>query len=173
MFSVSSFSSFGVGGYRRPCAASVAACSSFLSRLSAAGTAASCVLASCGSGAPAAARAAFPGCRVFSASELSSLGRAAFAARARALVVALAASPAPLWVCFPGTAAPAGLAPSRRWVPCGSGSWSECSLAAGLGVPVLVFLPGGLLPPASLGAWSALGSGWFFLPAPASPPALF
>jgi hypothetical protein len=164
MFQLSSFSSFGIGGARRPSSSCAAAAASFLSRLGAAGIAPASVFTSCGSGAPAMARAAFPGCRVFSASDFPGLGRAAYAARAAALVRGLAVAPSPLWVCFPGCAAPASLAPSRRWVPCGSGSWSECSLAAGLGVPVLVFLPGVVVPPSAFGAWASVGSGWWLLP---------
>jgi len=77
----------------------------------------------------------------------------------------LAASPAPLWVCFPGGGCPAGVVPRRSWVSGGSGSWSECALAAGLNVPVLVFLPAGVVPPSGWGSWSGLGCGWWFLPA--------
>ena len=171
MFSFSSFASFGVGGSRRPSACSGVAASAFVASLRRAGVPAVSVLTSCGAGAPSVVAAAFPGCQFFSASApaFRGLGRRAFAARAAALVRALAASPAPLWVCFPGGACPVGVAPSRSWVSGGSGSWSECALAAGLGVPVLVFLPVGVVPPSGWGGWSSLGGflggGWWFLPA--------
>ena len=166
MFSLSSFSSFGVGCSRRPSACSGVAASAFVSSLRRSGVAASSVLTSCGAGAPSAVAAAFPGCQFFSASApaFCGLGRAAFAARAAALVRTLAASPSPLWVCFPGGVCPAAAVPSRSWGSCGSGSWSECALAAGLGVPVLVFLPVGVVPPSGWGSWSSLGGflgrGW-------------
>jgi len=160
MFSPSSFRSFGFGGSRSGSAACLAACSAFLPRVPAGAP----VFVSCASGASALVRAAFPSASVFRASQFSGLGSAAFAARAAALVRALAASPSPLFVCFPGCACPASLLPSRSWRGGGSGSWSECSLAFGLGVPVLVFLPPGVSPPSSWGSWQSLGSGWFFLP---------
>ncbi len=168
---LSSFSSFGVGGSRRPSPCSGASAAAFVASLRGAGIPASSVFTSCGAGAPSLVAAAFPGCQFFSAAApaFCGLGSRAFAARAAALVRALAASPAPLWVCFPGGACPAGVIPRRSWVSCGSGSWSECALAAGLGVPVLVFLPVGVVPPSGWGGgwggWSFLGGGWFFLPA--------
>ncbi len=164
---LSSFSSFGVGGSRRPSPCSGAAAAAFVASLRGAGVPASSVFTSCGAGAPSLVAAAFPGCQFFSAAApaFCGLGSRAFAARAAALVRALAASPSPLWVCFPGGACPAGVAPRRSWVSGGSGSWSECALAAGLGVPVLVFLPAGVVPPSGWGSWSFLGGGWWFLPA--------
>ena len=177
MFSLSSFSSFGVGGSRRPSACSGVAASAFVASLRRSGVVAASVLTSCGAGAPSVLAAAFPGCQFFSAAApvFRGLGRRAFAARAAALVRALAASPFPLWVCFPGGVCPAAAVPSRSWVSCGSGSWSECALAAGLGVPVLVFLPVGMVPPSGWGSWSSLGGflggGWWFLPV--SQPSLF
>lgn len=85
--------------------------------------------------------------------------RAALAARAAACCRLLAAAPAPLAVCWPSRPAPAGLGPARSWVSCGSGSWSELALCAGLGAAVAVFLPAGALPPASWGAWSPVVAG--------------
>lgn len=175
MFSLSSFASFGVGGSRRPSACSGAAASAFVASLRCAGVPAGSVLTSCGAGAPSVVAAAFPGCRFFSASApaFRGLGRRAFAVRAAALVRALAVSPSPLWVCG---VCPAAAVPSRSWVSCGSGSWSECALAAGLGVPLLslsriyfgMFLPVGVVPPSGWGSWSSqggfLGGGWWLLP---------
>jgi len=162
-FSPAPFLSFGFGGARAGSPACLAACAAFLRRV----PAGSAVFVSCASGASAVVRAAFPAASVFSASSpaFAGLGSAAFAARAAALVRALAASPSPLFVCFPGRACPPPLLPSRSWRGGGSGSWSECALAFGLGVPVLVFLPAGVLPPGSWGSWRVLGGGWFFLPA--------
>ncbi len=178
MFNLSQFSSYGAGGARRPSPCCSGAAGHLVAELLRSGVPASSVLTSCGSGAPSLVRAAFPGCRVFRASDFPGLGRAAFAARAAALVRGLSDSPSPLWVCFPGCGCPPSVAPSRRWVSCGSGSWSECSLAAGLGVAVLVFLPAGILPPPSFGAWSVccgsplgaggVGGSWWFLAPPAS-----
>jgi hypothetical protein len=114
---------------------------------------------------------------VFSAAAFAGLGRAAFAARAAALVRAVAASgPGCGVVVFVAGPCPAGLVPSpsssRCWGGFGSGSWSEAAFAAGLGLPVVVFLcgpaaslpawPGGVwLPAAAAGVWSA---GWRWSP---------
>ena len=169
MFQLSRFSSFGVGGARRPSSFSMSAAWELVSGWYRAGVPASSVLTSCGSGAPVLAAALFPECRLFSASEFAGLGRAAFAVRAAALVRALAASPSPLWVCFPEVACPSAIVPARRWVSGGSGSWSECALACGLGVPVLVFLPCGVVPPVSWGStfWvevaASPGGVWWYL----------
>ena len=40
-----------------------------------------------------------------------------------------------------------------------SGSWASAAFAVGLGVPVCVFLPAGVAPPSSWGAWVRVGSG--------------
>lgn len=177
MFDFSQFLTFGVGGARRPSSSCPGAAGQFLAELRRLSVPGPQVLTSCGRGAPALARSAFPACRLFSASEFSGLGRAAFAARAALMVRSLASQPSPLWVCFPGVSCPPGVAPSRRWAPCGSGSWSECSLAAGLGCAVLVFLPSGVVPPRSFGAWSPVsasaGGAWWFRAAPAPQASLF
>jgi len=170
---LSSFVSFGVGGSRAAAPACLAAAFELCGQFSALGVSAPAVFVSCASGASSCVRQAFPGCFVSSASQFRGLGAAAFAARAAALLRALAAAPAPLWVCFPGCPPPAGLQPARRWVSCGSGSWSECALSFGLGVPVLVFLPGSVQPPPSWGAWQSVAPGWFFLPLPPAQPTLF
>ena len=52
---------------------------------------------------------------------------------------------------------------------------TSLALAVGLGVPVFVFLPAGVVPPSSWGAWSlvesgSLGGSWSL--APAGPPQL-
>ena len=169
------FSSFGVGGARSGGSPfCLPAAVALLEQVAACGGS---VLTSCCSGVPAFTVMRFPTAQVFRASDLSSLPRpAALAARAVALVRAVAAAPASLWICFPGVECPpiAAVSLSRSWSASGSGSWSECRLAAGLGVPVLVFLPSGIYPPLAWGAWSSLaaspGGLWWFLP---SPPSLF
>lgn len=100
--------------------------------------------------------------------------RVALAARATAFVRALAAAPSPALVAWPGRAAPPALLPARSWSSCGSGCWSELGLAAGLGVPVFVFLPAAVAgPPAPAwpGSWSAVVAGplagsWSWSPGP-------
>ena len=167
MFSLASFRSFGFGGSRSGsgfCPGSSAAVFGFLPPAPA-------VLVSCSGGASAFFRAQFPSAQVFSASAFP--GPASFVRRSAALVRALAAAPAPVWVCWPGVACPAGLLPSASssacWAGSGSGSWAECAFSLGLGVPVLVFLPLGVQPPASWGSWSAwfcgsASQGWFLAP---------
>lgn len=165
------FSSVGFAGSRAGAGAGAAG------RLAGAAAAAGCsVLASCGSGAPAAALAAAGAAgRLFSvaAPQFAALPfPARLAARAAAFVRALAASPAPVLLCWPGCPAPAGLLPGRSWQSCGSGSWSELALAVGLAVPVVVFLPPGVQPPAGWGVWSVavvgpFAGGWSLRPAAA------
>lgn len=165
MIQVSSFRTFGFGGSRSGSAGCLAACAQFAAQVPAGAQ----VVTTCGRGAPAVIRAAFPAAQVFTASQFSGIGRAAFAARAAAMVRSLAGSPSPLFVCFPGCPCPASLRrPGRSWQSSGSGSWSECAMCAGLGVPVAVFLPAGVQPPASWGSWSPAGAGWFLF----SPPTL-
>ncbi|MEK7254519.1 MAG: hypothetical protein AAB316_07230, partial [Bacteroidota bacterium] len=94
---------------------------------------------------------------------------ARLAARSAAFVRFLSSSRACL-VSFPGGACPARLAPCRAWRSAsGSGSWGSICLALGLGVPVFLFAPAGLLAPPAV-AWRfalvAGSPGWFF----AAPP---
>lgn len=164
------FQSFGMGGARRPSSFAIGAAWEVVSGWYRAGVPASSVFTSCGTGAPALAAALFPECRFFAASEFAELGRAAFAARAAAMIRALAAAPAPLWVCFPECGCPVSLLPCRSWPSgSGSGSWKESALACGLGVPLLLFLPAGVLPPSSWGLWCEVaqrpGGCFWYLPA--------
>ena len=112
------------------------------------------------------ARAAFPAASVFAASSFG-FGRGAFAARSVALVRSVASGRSPLWVSFPAVACPVGLVPSsvpsRCFCGLGSGSWASLAFACGLGVPALLFLPAGVLPPAGWGFFP-LGGGFFFRP---------
>jgi len=81
-------------------------------------------------------------------------GPGALPARAAAALRALASAPAPVLLAWPGRPCPSSLAgPSRSWVSCGSGSWSEIALALGLGVPVVLF---GAAPP----PWVSVGRSW-------------
>lgn len=132
------------------------------------------VFVSCAPGVSALARQLFPSARVFSLSQpgLGAAGRAVYAARGAAFVRALAASSHPCFVVFPGCPCPAPVRPSsspaRCWCGGGSGSWAEAAFAAGLGVPVLAFLPQGVQPPAAWGAWQPVTFGGSLLqPAPA------
>ncbi len=117
----------------------------------------------CAAGADAAARAGASGAVVFRASSFRRPGlpsAAALARRSAAFVRALAGSPSPCLVAFPGCACPAGLLPGSSWSSgFGSGTWASCALAAGLGVPLFVFLPRGVAPPPSWGSWVRVASG--------------
>jgi len=127
------------------------------------------VAVGCAAGADSFVRSAAPSAVVFSASAFGS-GRAAFARRSVALVRSVAAGGVGSGlVVFPAAPCPAGLVPSARSSACfcglGSGSWASAALAAGLGLPVVVFLCGssGLppwgvwVPAASAGVWAG---GW-------------
>ena len=144
------FSSVGFCGSRSLAGSAKAQVCTLASLASWSGTA---VFTTCGSGAAAAARACAPSAHVF---HRQFAGPAAFAARATQLVRALAVSPTPALLCWPGRACPVKLLPGTRWQSCGSGSWSELALAVGLGVTVFVF---GVPAPASWGKWSPVESG--------------
>lgn len=119
------------------------------------------VLVGCAPGADAVARFAFPSASVFSV--VPGSGRGGFAARSCRVVRACVGSSG-LWVSFPSSSCPAGLLPSasssRAFCGSGSGSWASLSFAVGSGVPCLVFLSPGIVPPVGWG-FVALGSGWF------------
>ena len=156
------FASVGFSGSRSLSGSAWSACAG----LALAAVAAGCsVLVGCASGADAAARAgAGPLASVFSAraSRFSGLPfRSALAARSAWFVRSLAAAPAPVLVSFPGRACPSRCRVGRSWSSCGSGSWSSLALAVGLGVPVFVFLPAGVAPPAGWGSWSLVAAGPF------------
>ena len=96
-------------------------------------------------------------------------GRWAPAVRTRAVVAAaLAGGPGSALVAFPAGPCPEvcrpvpGAALSGRVTGGGSGSWLAVALAVGAGLPVVVFLPAGVAPP----AWP--GGSW--VPAAASGP---
>jgi hypothetical protein len=129
------------------------------------------VCVGCARGVDAAVRGFFVGASVFSvASGRWGAGRGAFAARSVACVRAVAAAGSGgLWLSFPSGACPVGLSPSSASSRCfsgfGSGSWASLAFAVGLGVPSLLFLPGGLCPPSGWGFAPLSGCpGWFFFP---------
>ena len=120
------------------------------------------VAVGCVGGADLFVRSAAPGALVFSASSFGS-GRAAFAARSVALVRTVAAGgPGSGFVVFPAALCPSGLSPSASPAVCfcglGSGSWASAALAAGLGVPLVVF-PCGFSGLPAWGRWVPAGSG--------------
>lgn len=134
------------------------------------------VAVGCAAGADALVRAACPGAQVFSVvTGRWGQGPQAFAARSSALVRAVAASGAGAgMVGFVAGPCPVGVVPARSWRSSSvvSGSWSSLALAAGLGVPVVVFpvgwawrppaWAGGSWVPAGRGVWA---SGWRWAPA--------
>lgn len=151
----------GFSGSRSPLGA--VSCASLLAACAAVPPSAS-VFVGCARGVDAVARSVFPSASVFSvASGAFGRGRSAFARRSVACVSAVA-SAGGLWVSFPASACPAGLAPSASSSRCfsgsGSGSWASLAFALGSGVRCLVCLPAGVLPPAGWGLVS-LGGGWW------------
>lgn len=160
---IASASVVGFSGARSPAPGAAAAVA--LAAAAVAPGAVVCV--GCQRGVDEFARSAFPGARVFRASSFGA-GRGSFAARSVACVRAVAV-PGGLWVSFPASACPAGLAPSpsssRCFCGAGSGSWASLAFAVGLGVSSLVWLPAGVSPPVGWG-FSPVGGGWFsFVPA--------
>lgn len=136
------------------------------------------VAVGCAAGADALVRVAAPGALVFSVSGGAfGSGRSAFARRSAALVQVVAGSgPGAGFVGFVAGPCPVGLVPSPSSSACfqgfGSGSWASLALAAGLGLPVIVFwcssaavslAPswGSWLPAAQSGPFA---SGWRFVP---------
>ena len=139
-----------------------------------AGLAPAPVVVGCAAGADAFVRSAAPGARVFRAASFAGPWRGRLAARSAAMVRFVAASPSPLLVGFVSGSCPAGLVPSPAASACfagvGSGSWASLALAAGLGVPVVVFWcgPGPVALPPAWGSWVAAGGplvgGWRLVP---------
>lgn len=168
---IGSFVSFGFGGSRSGCPQASVSLPAFAAQVRVLQQPQ--VFISSASGVSALARSLFPSAQVFSSGSsgvTGAVGAGLFAARGAALVRALRASPHPLWVCWPGQACPSivrpSSSPSRCWCGGGSGSWAESAMSAGLGIPVLVILPAGVLPPASWGTWQPWWGGWLLLPVP-------
>jgi len=153
---LSGFSIVGFSGSRSLSGAAFLRCRALAGAVSRSGAS---VLTGCASGADLAARlGAGSSVTVFRA---VSRARWDLIARSVRFVSALSAAPGSCLVSFPGVVCPVGVSPSGSWVSCGSGSWSGLSLAAGLGVPCFVFLPRGVRPPYSWGAWSFVRRGPF------------
>ena len=150
------FAVVGFSGSRSLSGAAFLRCRALAGAVVAAGAS---VSTGCASGADLAARlGAGSSVSIFRA---ASQARWDLVARSVRFVSAVAAVPGSCLVSFPCAACPSGFLPSRRWLSCGSGSWSGLSLAVGLGVPCFVFLPRGVRPPASWGAWSFARRGVF------------
>lgn len=123
------------------------------------------VVVGCAAGADAAVAAAAPGAVVVSA---SGSARWSLAARTRRVVAAaVAGGPGSALVAFPSVACPPACVPGplASVVGGGSGTWLAVALAVSSSLPVVVFLPSGVAPPAwpggvwlpaaSSGLWSA------------------
>lgn len=134
------------------------------------------VAVGCANGLDSLVRGACPSARVFRAVSFGG-GVPGLVRRSAALAQFVAGAPSPQFVGFVAGACPAGLVPSSSSSRCfagfGSGTWSTLALAAGLGVPVIVFWCGALPPvlPVGWGSWvvapGPLGSlgGWSLVPA--------
>lgn len=159
---LSSASSVGFAGSR-----SAVPCSSVSASLFACVSPSAVVSVGCACGFDLLARSAFPSAVVWRASQFGA-GRASFARRSVAFLSALASSPAPVLVSAPAVACPAGLVPSASSSRCfcglGSGSWAGVAFAVGVGLPVVLFLPAGVVPPAVFGFVPAGGGFFVFRP---------
>ncbi|MEA5511782.1 hypothetical protein VB715_18580 [Crocosphaera sp. UHCC 0190] len=123
----------------------------------------------CARGVDSLARSLCPGASVFSvASGRWGVGRGAFAGRSVACVRSVAV-PGGVWVSFPSSPCPVGLAPSPSSSRCfsgsGSGSWASLAVALGLGLRCVVWLPAGVSAPVGWGLVSVGGGWWVFSPA--------
>jgi hypothetical protein len=106
-------------------------------------------------GIDAAVRAAAPGCLVVRAA-----GRQPWqlAARTRALVAQLAASPGSRLVAWPSAPCPPVCSPGSSSAG-GVGTWLAVALAVSAGVPVLLMLPAGVAAPAwPGGVWAPVAA---------------
>lgn len=155
---LNNFKTFGFTGSRFPLVSSLTAVHSVIKKLPPAVS----VLVGCASGIDKVIRSSIPSALVFSAASYpASSVRASFALRSIAFIKALAVSPAPVLLAFPSGICPAGLSPASDSLNCfngsGSGTWASVCYAAGLGVPVFVFMPAGIHAPAFL---VPLSAGW-------------
>ncbi len=143
------------------------------------------VAVGCAPGADALVRCAAPYASVFRASSFG-VGRSSFARRSAALASAVSSSGRGAgFVGFVSYPCPPGVVssplPSRCFSGAGSGSWASLALAAGLGLPVVVFpvgFPSSALPSSWGGSWSPLAGvawsgGFRFVPAPSPQGSLF
>jgi len=163
----------GISGTRRPSPATAAALTCISGRLPAGVQ----VFTGCAPGVDQLARSLFPAAAVLEASRFGQ-SRGSFAARSIACVQAVRAAGG-VWLSFPGSYCPPGLAPtskaSQAFSGFGSGTWASLALAAGLGLPCLVFCPTGLSFPSSwgfqfAGQAPATRSGiWYWFPGGAAP----
>ena len=121
----------------------------------------------CAGGFDFSVRAAFPSAVVWRASQFGR-GRSSFARRSVAFVRSLSASGSAVLFSAPAVACPVGLVPSASASRCfcglGSGSWAGVAFAVGLGLPVVLFLPAGVVPPASFSFFHAGGGFFVFRP---------
>lgn len=169
------FSLVGFSGSRALSGARFRACRALAAAASAAGAE---VVTGCAAGADRAARQGAGVAHVFRVSSGRwGAGPGAFAGRSAHFVRWVAAGGGCL-VSFPAGPCPVGLVPSasssRCWAGFGSGSWASLAFAVGLGVPVFVFLPVGVFPPAAWGVWVRLVAGplsgsWVLVPKTAVP----
>lgn len=140
--------SVGFSGSREPTEAATAALSALLPLV----PQNSRVSVGCARGVDAFVREHFdrsPSLLVFSvASGRFGSGRAAFARRSSRCVRSIARGEAGLLVALPSNgSSPAGVRPSRSFFGGKSGTWGSAALALGLGRRVLLWLPGGSVPP--------------------------
>ena len=158
MIQLSSFHTFGFGGSRSGSPACLAACTQFAAQVPAGAQ----VVTTCGRGAPAVIRAAFPAAQVHRRPVyrhrpccIRSPRRRHGSQHCR--------QPFALVCLFPRLPLPGQPPPRWSWQSSGSGSWSECAMCAGLGVPVLVFLPAAIQPrPAGVVGSPRAPVGFFF-----------
>ena len=127
----------------------------------------STVLVGCAVGADATARAGAGDAAIIFSAE--SRYPPALVGRSIRFVRTLAVAPSPCLISFPVKPCAAHCVPAPDWISSGSGSWSSAALAANLQLPIFVFLPDNVSPPALWGTWLPILSGdlvgaWFFAP---------
>ncbi len=141
------------------------------------------VAVGCAAGADRLVRSVAPAALVFRAASFPGPPAARLVARSVACVRAVAASGAGAgFAGFVSSPCPPSVSPSaspgRAFCGAGSGSWASLALAAGLGLPVVVFwcAAGPACLPAAWGAWVLVGgsgpwgAGWRLVPAAARLP---
>lgn len=110
------------------------------------------IAAGCANGADKIVRQAAPSAQVFMASNYLGPAPARLAKRSAAMVRAVSQSQNPLIVGFTISPCPAAVRPRGSFFGGGSGTWGTLALAAGLGLPIIVFWPAITWQP-TLPAW--------------------
>jgi hypothetical protein len=122
------------------------------------------ILVGCARGVDAQVRAMYPDATVFNAIAYPGRNYGAKLANRSAAMVRATHEAGGCLVAFPMKGCPDIVEPCTTWKYCaGSGTWGTIALAAGLGVPTIIWLPLGIAAPSWDDRVTQVSSGWFLV----------